>query len=166
MGTRWVCRKFLYPTGRETILVSTLMFCLRNPIFRFQNDRKTGADRTSQSSFSLHPCSSSEGFEYIFLQIRLDFYLCSAKRGINFSRTKNRSAEKTLFLSASRITHFLTSSEKRPESVEMRCRFGLFFLYFASLGLRDSAVKSLCKSGIGLLRFEAQAQATAFRLTF
>ena len=28
-----------------------------------------------------------------FLQIRLDFYLCSAKRGINLSRTKNRSAE-------------------------------------------------------------------------
>ena len=40
------------------------------------------------------------------------------------------------------------------------------FLYFASLGLRDSTVKSLCKSGIGLLRVEAQAQAMAFRLAF
>ena len=155
MGTWWICRKFLYPIGREAILVSMLMFCLRNPIFRFQNDRKIGFKWTSQSSFSLYPCSSNEGFEYIFLQIRLDFYLCSAKRGINLSRTKNRSAEKTLFLSASRIIHFLTLSEKRPENVETRCRYGLFFLYFASLGLRDSTVKSLCKSGIGLLCVEA-----------
>ncbi|EHG99403.1 hypothetical protein HMPREF9441_03020 [Paraprevotella clara YIT 11840] len=51
------------------------------------------------------------------MQIRLDFYLCSAKRGINLSRMKNRSAEKTLFLSASRIIHFLTLSEKRLENV-------------------------------------------------
>ena len=121
MDTWWICRKFLYPIGREAILVSMLMFCLRNPIFRFQNDRKIGADWTSQSSFSLYPCSSNEGFEYIFLQIRLDFYLCSAKRGINLSRMKNRSAEKTLFFSAGLFGKLRMTVDRRGESNVQTC---------------------------------------------
>lgn len=132
MGIWWICRKFLYPIGREAILVSMLMFCLRNPIFRFQNDRKIGADWTSQSSFSLYPCSSNEGFEYIFLQIRLDFYLCSAKRGINLSRTKNRSAEKTLFfvrISYNSLPHVVRKKTwKCVDEMPVRALFSLFRL--------------------------------------
>ena len=132
MGIWWICRKFLYPIGREAILVSMLMFCLRNPIFRFQNDRKIGADWTSQSSFSLYPCSSNEGFEYIFLQIRLDFYLCSAKRGINLSRTKNRSAEKTLFfvrISYNSLPHVVRKKTwKCVDERPVRALFSLFRL--------------------------------------
>lgn len=132
MGTWWICRKFLYPIGREAILVSMLMFCLRNPIFCFQNDRKIGADWTSQSSFSLYPCSSNEGFEYIFLQIRLDFYLCSAKRGINLSRTKNRSAEKTLFfvrISYNSLPHVVRKKTwKCVDEMPVRALFSLFRL--------------------------------------
>ena len=132
MGIWWICRKFLYPIGREAILVSMLMFCLRNPIFRFQNDRKIGADWTSQSSFSLYPCSSNEGFEYIFLQIRLDFYLCSAKRGINLSRTKNRSAEKTLFfvrISYNSLPQVVRNkSWKCVDEMPVRALFSLFRL--------------------------------------
>lgn len=132
MDTWWICRKFLYPIGREAILVSMLMFCLRNPIFRFQNDRKIGADWTSQSSFSLYPCSSNEGFEYIFLQIRLDFYLCSAKRGINLSRMKNRSAEKTLFfvrISYNPLPHVVRKKTwKCVDEMPIRALFSLFRL--------------------------------------
>lgn len=141
MGTWWICRKFLYPIGREAILVSMLMFCLRNPIFCFQNDRKIGADWTSQSSFSLYPCSSNEGFEYIFLQIRLDFYLCSAKRGINLSRTKNRSAEKTLFLSARRSEEVCPKDEQTLENGMYTCRHSLFPLYLMSFRCQKRHVK-------------------------
>ena len=132
MGIWWICRKFLYPIGREAILVSMLMFCLRNPIFLFPNDRNIGADWTSKSSFSLYPCSSNEGFEYIFLQIRLDFYLCSAKRGINLSRTKNRSAEKTLFfvrISYNSLPHVVRKKTwKCVDEMPVRALFSLFRL--------------------------------------
>lgn len=141
MGIWWICRKFLYPIGREAILVSMLMFCLRNPIFRFQNDRKIGADWTSQSSFSLYPCSSNEGFEYIFLQIRLDFYLCSAKRGINLSRTKNRSAEKTLFLSARRSEEVCPKDVQTLENGMHTCRHSLFPLYSMSFRCQKRHVR-------------------------
>ncbi|EGG56331.1 hypothetical protein HMPREF9442_00676 [Paraprevotella xylaniphila YIT 11841] len=94
---------------------------MRNPVFRFQNDRKTGFDEASKSSFPLRLGGSKGSFEYIFLQIRLDFHVCSVKWGINLSQTKNRSTEKTLFLSACYVKGFLMSAENRPESVEKRC---------------------------------------------
>ena len=81
---------------------------------------KRGFDEASKSSFPLRLGGSKGSLNTFFLQIRLDFHVCSVKWGINLSQTKIVRLKNT-FLSACYVKGFLMSAENRPESVEKRC---------------------------------------------